>query len=179
MEYVTLIHNRNRYCAALYSIEGEILNVIVKFPNFFALGDPIICLVDKGSLQASVVKKEDFNIFLFSQQTTLVFKNGRKSIRCPIKSVGDIITDKYVFKANLIDVSIKGIAFYSDAEIDLSEEIALAFVIEEVKIVCKVNIQNKTQTVNGYRYGCEINCHTKESLFYLRRYILKYQLLEM
>lgn len=179
MEYVVLINNHNRHNAALFSIEGEILNVIVKFPNCFSLGDQVICIVEKGSLQASVVKKEEFNLFLFSPLVTSYFETGRKSVRCPLKSVGEIITEKNVYDVNLIDVSIKGVAFYCDAEIETSKELALAFVIEEVKIVCKVIIQNRIQDENGYRYGCIINYHTKESLFYLRRYILKYQLLEM
>ncbi|MFE8703576.1 PilZ domain-containing protein [Cytobacillus sp. FJAT-54145] len=180
MEYITLIHKNKRILAALFQVEGEMINVVVKRPDLIKTGDSFDCLIEGDTIGATVLKKDQNNLYLFVPYFKIEkFHSRRRSIRCRIHSTGEIYPysdASFKYDITVIDISLNGIGFISEVSVDLNIHYILHFYLETKFVSCVISIKNKSKIENGFRYGCEINELKDKSLFYLRKYLLKTQL---
>ncbi|UII57172.1 PilZ domain-containing protein [Cytobacillus spongiae] len=184
MEYITIVKSQKSVQAALFAIEGEILNVIVKDPTFFILGEEVECRFGDSRENGSIVKKDDYNLYLyipFHKDQKIPFK--RTSIRCPIHEQGVIKLIETnmvkILRVEILDISSKGIAFYSDTKLAINQLYIISFPISSEPIQCKVIIKNEIaeEKTHKYRYGCLFEGLNKHAIYHIRRYILNAQLI--
>ncbi|MDZ5470541.1 PilZ domain-containing protein [Bacillus sp. 31A1R] len=180
MENIIIINNGNKIPAAMFNIEGEMMNVLVKQPDMFKTGESVICLIEKESMKATVIKKSQYNLYLFIPligKDTL--SNRRKSVRCPLNLDGELSNASSLnnkINVSLVDISLHGLALKSLQALDITTLYRVEFMLETNMVECKLKIKNEVQLEKGFRYGCIIDSIEEDKLFYIRKFILQTQL---
>lgn len=177
MENITLLKDNELFQGALFYIEGELINVIVKEANRFNEGDSIICFMDSDQYETKVIKKQDFNLYLyFPWLDSLEGNERRSSARIPFKEHAEIILDSEEDTAVILDISIKGIGFQSEREFNVGDVITLSFILDGSRKTLDILIKNQSNLQVGYRYGGLFENVTEDDYYDLRMYILYHQL---
>lgn len=177
MEYIKLIKDQEVSIAALFFIEGELINVIVKEVNKFRAGDSIICLLDSYPFSTKIIKIQEQNLYLYVPWADLQkLSERRRAVRISFYSEAQIQSRSEMIAVNTFDVSIKGLGFTSNIPLLLNERYNITFLIDGIKNKLDVIVKNQQQTEDGIRYGSLFVDATEMDLFYIRRYILKEQL---
>ncbi len=176
MEEIWIITNEKVIPTALFFIEGELMNVIVKKPELFETGETITFLIDQKRIEAKLIKKQGYNLYLYlSLSEDLLDNKRRRAVRSQIKVSAKLTSRLNSWEAEVLDISMKGIAFTTRAELQ-DGSYSLAFLIEEQPVSMTVNIINNTTWHNSIRYGCTIEGMDQTSQYAIRRYILMDQL---
>ncbi|WP_157950909.1 PilZ domain-containing protein [Peribacillus acanthi] len=152
------------------------MNVIVKKPELFETGETITFLIDQKRIEAKLIKKQGYNLYLYlSLSEDLLDNKRRRAVRSQIKVSAKLTSRLNSWEAEVLDISMKGIAFTTRAELQ-DGSYSLAFLIEEQPVSMTVNIINNTTWHNSIRYGCTIEGMDQTSQYAIRRYILMDQL---
>lgn len=177
MEYIQLVKNQMIIQAALFSIEGELMNVIIKEADMYYVGDSIICLLESHTIPTKVIKKKDNNLYLYIPWSEFQrLKERRRAVRIPLLADAQILSNSNRMTATILDVSIHGIGFECKDKLQMNEVYKIMFSIENNVNHFMVMIKNMQQSEVGYRIGGLFIDATEKDLFYIRRYILNQQL---
>ena len=177
MEYIQLIKNQEINPAALFYIEGELMNVIVKEVDKYDVGDSIICLLELQTITTKIIKIQESNLYLYIPWNEFQrLKERRKSVRIPFHADAEIVAHSNQWKAATLDISIHGIGFECRDLLQMNEVYQIIFTIEDIENHFTFMIQNVHPINDGYRMGGLFVEATETDLFYIRRYILKQQL---
>jgi hypothetical protein len=177
MDEISIILDDQVIAAALFFIEGELMNVIVKDPELFEVGQTIYFAVDEMRIQGKLIKKQGFNLYVFVSWTEAQLNNRRrKAARSPLNTEGTILYNNSEIQVRVLDVSIKGIAFQTELPLNQSLQYPIHFYVQDTLLHAVIKIQNEVQQNGKKRYGCTITSISEECLYHLRRFILMDQL---
>ncbi|PLS16448.1 hypothetical protein CVD28_15270 [Bacillus sp. M6-12] len=178
MESIQLMANGEATQGALFFIEGELINIIVKDVDRFQIGQSVTCISDSGQFTTKIIKKHNFNLYLYLPMTEqLMNENRRKAARCELKVPATINIIDTTLESEIIDISIQGLAFQLSALLGEESELKIAFPILEQMVTCGIEVKNQNEMGNGcVRCGSLITTISEESRFQIRRYILMEQL---
>ncbi|WP_163102163.1 PilZ domain-containing protein [Peribacillus alkalitolerans] len=176
MDEIWVISNEEIIPAALFFIEGELMNVIIKQPELFEPGEIITFLIDRKRIHAKLIKKQGYNLYLYiSLSEAMLDIQRRKAVRSQIKVSGTLTDYLHSWEVEVLDISMKGLAFTTKAELQ-DGSYTIAFTIENQPVTMMVTIRNLTFMQNSNRYGCTIEGMKQQNQFAIRRYILMDQL---
>lgn len=177
MEYIQLVKNLERNQAALFYIEGELMNVIVKEADMYHVGDSIICLLESQSIKTKIIKIQENNLYLYIPWNEYQRLNERrKAVRIPFQANAQIVAHVNQWNAVIRDISVHGMGFECRNMLKVNEVYKIIFTIEEKVNHFNILIKNVHSINDGYRVGGLFVEATEMDLFYIRRYILKQQL---
>lgn len=177
MEYIQILKNEEIYTGALFYIEGELMNVIVKNPSDFHAGDSIICLLDSHRFFTTIIKKQDFNLFIYVTWAQLQNLNERRrAVRIPYQSRAKLKDQAEIVTVEMMDISIGGLGFESKQKLKVNETYQIFLIVEDREHCLEVIIKNERPVKASFRYGCHFIHETETDLFPIRRYILYKQL---
>ena len=177
MKYIQLVKNQEINQAALFYIEGELMNVIVKEAYKYNVGDSIICLLESQTITTKIIKKQENNLYLYiSWNESQRLKERRRAVRLPLHTDAQIVSRANQLKATILDISIHGIGFECTGRLRINEMFKMIFTLEGEVNHFMVMVKNMQQMPDGYRMGGLFVDATETDLFYIRRYILKRQL---
>lgn len=177
MEYIQLVKDRKVSKVALFFIEGELMNVVVKDETQFRVGDAIICVIDKHAFSTKIIKKQENNLYVYVPWNELQkLDERRRAVRVDFQTDAQITATSQTVQATIRDVSIKGVGFICKDALLLNQQYPILFTIEDKQHRFDVVIKNGQPVADGFRYGSAFVTATEKELFYVRRYILKEQL---
>lgn len=177
MEYIQLLKNQVMNQAALFYIEGELMNVIVKEADKYHIGDSIICLLKSHKIPTKIIKKQENNLYLYIPWMELQgLKERRRAVRIPLHTNALLVSSSNRIEATILDVSIHGIGFECKNQLQMNEVYKMIFNIEGKVNHFMVMIKNMQESGDIYRIGGIFINATEKDLFYIRRYILNKQL---
>lgn len=177
MEYIKLIKNQEINQAALFYIEGELMNVIVKEADKYNVGDSIICLLESQTITTKIIKIQENNLYLYIPWNEFQrLKERRKAVRIPFQADAQIHAHSNQWIAAILDISIHGMGFECRDMLQINEMYKIIFTIENKVNLFTVMIKNVQPINDGYRIGGLFVEATEKDLFYIRRFILKQQL---
>lgn len=177
MEYIKISIRGEISQAALFFIEGELMNVIVKNPDQFNSGDTVVCLYESQKFETKIIKKQDNNLYLFVPWfEALQDSERRRAARVSYVVEGQVHSGEKHEKVRLIDLSVRGIGFSCEKKLLNTDLQVISFMIEDVTNHFTIRIQNEQKLDDIYRYGGSFIGVSVKDLFYVRRYILNRQL---
>ena len=178
MEYINIWKSGEVSMAALFFIEGELMNVIVREPERFHTGDTVYCLLQSQKLETKIIKKEDFNLYLFVPWfKRLKGKERRKAARVELHVPGVLRAGDQTAEVRLSDISLRGLAFISTHRLqDLDGPYRIIFYMEGIRSSFLFKVENEQELDGSYRYGGSFLGVASEDLYYIRRYVLNKQL---
>ena len=177
MEYIELVKQGKTSQAALFFIEGELMNVIVMDPDRFNSGDTVICLHKSLTFETNIIKKQENNLYLFVPwYDTLQDSERRRAARVAYVAQGKVQSHQKSERVQLIDLSIKGLGFSCENKLMKAELHTITFTLDHARNHFPIRIQNEREMEGAYRYGVSFIGVPVKDLFYVRRYILNSQL---
>lgn len=177
MEYIKILIKGEISQAALFFIEGELMNVVVMNPDQFNSGDTVICLHKSQKFETKIIKKQDNNLYLFVPWfAALQDSERRRAARVSYIADGQVQSGEKNERVRLIDLSIRGIGFSCENKLMNTELYRIIFMIDDVRNHFTIGIQNEQKLDDVYRYGGSFIGVSVKDLFYVRRYILNNQL---
>lgn len=180
MEFIQLLKNQEVTQAALFSVEGELMNVIIKDSKEFHAGDSVACVVNNQKFDTKIIKKQQHNLYLYIPWfDQLNLRERRKAVRtcCEIRAY--IQSEQKEIPVTVLDVSITGLGFFCARKLSAHRPYKISFMMEETMNRLEIMIQHVQETEDGFRYGCQFINSREGTLFPIRRYILKQQLTKL
>ncbi|RSK28305.1 PilZ domain-containing protein [Bacillus sp. HMF5848] len=179
MERIALVtQNKKVIEAALNYVECELMNVVVKDVDSLNVGDQVYCLYQKKQFTAHIIKRVNYNLYLYlSLQESNFPTERRRFIRyhCSILDAALFHNQQQAASIHVVDISVNGFGFTTDKKLDEKLEYSIRLKTEDTKQITATIVTRNT--VDHYRYGTEIRYIDEENLFHLRRFILQQQLL--
>jgi len=169
----------------LVDFEGELMDVFIKSPDFFQVGEQMTCIYAGYEFQTVVLKIYGNHVYLYVPLFHDKFPNSQRKIpRVNFKqpaAINDCVSDQIFhlppeLKVNLLDFNVKGFGFASLEPLNVNTQYFLYFDIENEPIKTKIILRNEVNFETGFRYGSEIQAITKQDFHKLRRLVLTTQL---
>ncbi|MCD7034240.1 PilZ domain-containing protein [Metabacillus sp. GX 13764] len=180
MEYILLTaKDGRRITAGLASIDGELMNVVVKDVTGLNLGDPLLCQYENFTFQAHILKIDAFNLYLYVPLQEEKAPNERRRFpRHPCHLKGSLYIGEKQEEITLIDISLMGFGFLTEKPLEIERTYQLKLEEKDFQETSvKISLQNeKKLPANLYRYGSEIRYINDGELLLLKRYLIHHQL---
>ncbi len=186
MEIIKIIKPGHRFSIGeMQHCEGELMNITVRQPEKFRVGDLIQCHCFGINFETKVLKKANNQIFVHAPIFHQKFPEERRKLPrikvylnayindCISTQLYDIPVDNHV---KVIDLNIKGFGILTTEPLKKNFFYYLHADLGEIMIKPKVIIRNELIFDEGFRYGCEIQSITQGEFRALRGYILMKQL---
>lgn len=186
MEIVQFEYRGRVELGRMETAEGELLNVEVKNPESYMVGDFIGFFYGGRKFSVKIIKKGLQHIFLFIPLFETNFPNNRRRwprVRVDLSAfINDYLSEKIYelppdLRIRVIDLSIQGFGFISPEPLRVNHSYYLLFEVPDLAIKIKTIIRHEKLADDGYRYGCEVLSITKKDFNALRRYVLLQQLI--
>ncbi|WP_276917358.1 PilZ domain-containing protein [Aneurinibacillus aneurinilyticus] len=186
MEIVQFEYRGKVESGRIETAEGELLNVEVKNPDSYMVGDFIGFFYGGSKFSVKIIKKGPQHICLFIPLFETNFPNNRRKwprVCVDLSAfINDYLSEKIYeippdLRIRVIDLSIQGFGFISPEPLQVNHSYYLLFEVPDLAIKIKTIIRHEKLADDGYRYGCEVLSITKKDFHVLRRYVLLQQLI--
>lgn len=182
MDYIRLTKDNVVVLGALYKFEGELMNIVIKNPEEFQIGDAVTCDYNNVRFSTKILKKSESQLYVLVPQTYEQFPNEkRKHPRIAVNMDGLLlpVSNANAVNIRVVDLSRMGFGLLlekSSCFFKVGDFCKIIIQAIEMNVGANLRIKNCEEYENCYRYGCEIQSMPESDEYQLRKFILAEQL---